>query len=56
MSHAFFVTAAYGVSFLALAGLVIWIIADHRGRRRELAELEESGVRRRSDRAAEPAA
>jgi heme exporter protein D len=49
-AHALYVAAAYAVSALALAGLVAWIVLDHRARRRELAELEASGARRRSDR------
>jgi heme exporter protein D len=49
-AHALYVTAAYVVSALAIAGLVTWIILDQRARRRELAELEASGARRRSDR------
>ncbi len=50
-AHALYVTAAYAVSALALGGLVAWIVLDLRARRRELAELEAAGVRRRSDRA-----
>lgn len=49
-AHALYVTAAYAVSALAIAGLVVWIFLDQRSRRRELAELEASGARRRSDR------
>ena len=49
-THALYVSAAYAISALVLAGLVIWILADQRGRRREMAELEASGARRRSDR------
>lgn len=49
-AHALYVSAAYAISALALAALVIWILADQRARRRELAELEASGLRRRSDR------
>lgn len=51
-AHAMYVTAAYGVSALVLAGLVLAILADQRARRREVAELEASGIRRRSDRSA----
>lgn len=51
-AHAAYVAAAYAVSALVLAGLVIAILADQRARRRELAELEAAGVRRRSDRGA----
>jgi heme exporter protein D len=48
-AHALYVAAAYGISAIVLACLVGWILADQRGRRREVAELEASGVRRRSD-------
>jgi heme exporter protein D len=49
-AHALYVTAAYGVSALAIAGLIAWVLFDGRARRREMAELEASGMRRRSDR------
>lgn len=49
MSHAIYVLAAYGLTGLALALLIGWIQLDQRARRRELAELEASGVRRRSE-------
>lgn len=55
-SHAAYVAAAYGLSALVIVALVGWILADQRARRRELAELEARGVRRRSDRRAAPAA
>lgn len=48
--HALYVAASYGISVLVLAGLAIWILADQRARRRELAELEAAGIRRRSQR------
>ncbi|MCO5145306.1 MAG: heme exporter protein CcmD [Aquamicrobium sp.] len=48
-AHALYVAAAYGVSALVLAGLALWILADQRARRREMAALEAAGVRRRSD-------
>jgi heme exporter protein D len=51
MTHALYVAAAYGISALALAGLTGWLLLDQRARRRELGELEASGVRRRSERA-----
>ncbi|MER9153630.1 heme exporter protein CcmD [Mesorhizobium sp. M0778] len=50
--HALYVTTAYAITAVVLAGLVGWILLDQRGRKRELAELEASGVRRRSDKAA----
>lgn len=56
MTHTFFVAAAYAASAIALIGLIVWTVADHRARKREIRELESSGIRRRSDKAAEPAA
>lgn len=50
-AHALYVTAAYAVSAIAIAGLVLWILADQRARKREMAELETAGHRRRSDKA-----
>ena len=49
-THALYVAAAYGLSALVLAGLALWIVADQRARRHEMAALEKAGVRRRSDR------
>lgn len=49
-AHDLYVTAAYAVSALAIAGLIAWILLDSRARRREMAELQASGARRRSDR------
>lgn len=48
-AHALYVTAAYGISALALAGLIAWVVLDQRARRREMTDLQESGMRRRSD-------
>ncbi len=48
-AHALYVTAAYTITVLALAGLIGWILLDQRARKRDLAELEAAGVRRRSD-------
>ena len=53
-AHALYVTAAYGATAVVLAGLIGWVLLDLRARRRELAELEASGIRRRSDKAAKP--
>jgi heme exporter protein D len=49
-AHALYVTAAYGISAIGLAGLIGWILLDQRARRHDLAELEAAGMRRRSDR------
>jgi len=48
-AHALFVTAAYTITVVVLAGLIGWILLDQRARKRELAALEAAGVRRRSD-------
>jgi heme exporter protein D len=50
MDHPYFVAAAYGITAIVLAALIGWILLDRLARQREMAELEASGVRRRSDR------
>ncbi|RWD78714.1 heme exporter protein CcmD [Mesorhizobium sp.] len=50
-AHALYVTAAYAITAIVLAGLIGWVLIDQRARRRDLAALEASGVRRRSDKA-----
>jgi heme exporter protein D len=50
-AHALYVTAAYGITAVTLAGLIGWVLLDQRARKRELAELEAAGIRRRSDKA-----
>ncbi len=47
-SHADFIIAAYGVTFVAVAVLASFVVADDRKQRRLLAELEARGIRRRS--------
>ncbi len=51
-THDLYVAAAYGITVLVLGCLIGWILLDQRARRRELAELEAAGVRRRSARKA----
>ena len=48
MTHTLYVAAAYGITALVIAGLIGWILLDQAQRRRELAELEQRGIRRRS--------
>ena len=48
MSHEAFVILSYAATALTLSGLLVGILLDGRARRRELAELEAQGVRRRS--------
>jgi heme exporter protein D len=50
MTHEAYVFAAYGATVLVLAGIAGWLAFEHRARRRELADLEARGIRRRSDR------
>jgi heme exporter protein D len=47
--HATFIVAAYAVATLVIAGLIIWVLIDHRAQRRLLADLEKRGVTRRSE-------
>ena len=46
--HAFFIVAAYAVTALVVAALILRAVIDHRAQVRALAELEGRGVRRRS--------
>jgi heme exporter protein D len=50
--HAAFIVIAYGFVALIVAGMIGWIVADHRRQTRSLADLEAHGVMRRSERAA----
>jgi heme exporter protein D len=45
-----FILSAYGISALAILGLLVWVILDARARRAEIQALEASGLRRRSAR------
>ena len=49
MTHTLYVAAAYGFSALGIAAVIGWILIDQAARRRELADLEKRGIRRRSD-------
>jgi heme exporter protein D len=53
-AHFGFVLAAYLVTAVVLAGMLLWIGLDGRAQRRRLAELEARGVRRRSAARARP--
>jgi heme exporter protein D len=46
--HAFFIVAAYAVTALVVAALILRAVVDHRAQVRALAELEGRGMRRRS--------
>jgi heme exporter protein D len=46
--HIGFIVAAYLVTVVVLAGLVLWILADGRAQKKRLAALDARGIRRRS--------
>lgn len=50
--HDWYVAAAYGLTAIVLAAMIGWILMDQSARRRELAELEARGARRRSEKGA----
>jgi heme exporter protein D len=49
--HAGYIIAGYLISFVVIAGLVIWYFAANRRVQARIEELEARGVRRRSDKA-----
>jgi len=52
-NHPGFILASYGLTVAVVAILFVWIVVDGRAQRRQLAELEARGVRRRSGRTAQ---
>ena len=50
--HGGFILVSYLATFLMIAGLIGWVLVDHAGLTRQLADLEARGVRRRSARPA----
>lgn len=50
MSHTFYISASYAVAAIVTLCLILWVWLDGRARQKELAELEASGIRRRSAR------
>jgi heme exporter protein D len=46
--HAGFILAAYAIALAVVAGLIAWIVVDHRAQTRILEDLERAGVTRRS--------
>jgi heme exporter protein D len=48
MNYAFYVFTSYGVATFVILCLIAWVWLDGRARRKELAQLEASGFRRRS--------
>ncbi|MGG2478642.1 heme exporter protein CcmD [Rhizobium sp. BR5] len=48
MTHAFYIGMSYAATGLVVLCLIAWVFLDGQARRRELKELEASGVRRRA--------
>ena len=44
--HAGFIIAAYAVTVTVVTSLIVWVLADGRARRADLATLEDSGITR----------
>ncbi|AMN38945.1 heme exporter protein CcmD [Rhodoplanes sp. Z2-YC6860] len=51
--HADFIVAAYAVAALVLVAMIGWVILDYRAQKQKLAQLENQGVTRRSERQVE---
>jgi heme exporter protein D len=51
--HAVYISAAYAVTFIAVAALVFFIVQDDRRQRQILADLERQGIRRRPAKSAD---
>ena len=50
--YASFIIGSYTLVAIVVAGLIVWIIADHRRQQASLQKLESEGVTRRSARKA----
>jgi heme exporter protein D len=50
--YASFIIGSYALVAIVVAGLIVWIIADHRRQQASLQKLESEGVTRRSTRKA----
>jgi heme exporter protein D len=48
--HTGFIVAAYAVTAVVLVALVLWVALDARLQKRRLADLDQRGVKRRSER------
>lgn len=49
-NHPGFILVSYGLTVVVMALLFAWIVVDGRAQRRQLAELEARGIKRRSGR------
>ena len=43
-----FILSAYGITFVVLALMIIWVLATYSRRKRDLARMEEAGLKRAS--------
>jgi heme exporter protein D len=48
MTHVFYIGMSYAATGLVVLCLIAWVVVDGQARKRELKELEASGVRRRT--------
>lgn len=48
MTHAFYIGMSYAATGLVVLCLIAWVVMDGQARKRELKQLEASGVRRRA--------
>ena len=48
MTHAFYIGMSYAATGLVVLCLIAWVVVDGQARKRELKELEASGMRRRT--------
>ena len=46
--HAGFIFASYAITFLVVAGLIVWVRLDGRAQLRELDAMKRRGLRRRA--------
>jgi heme exporter protein D len=49
MQYFGYIFASYAATVIVFGALIGWVVLDQRGRLKELEELEDQGVRRRSD-------
>ncbi|MDD9908294.1 MAG: heme exporter protein CcmD [Ahrensia sp.] len=42
-----FIASAYGVTFVVLMSMIVWVLVVQRQRRDKLARMEEAGLRRK---------
>ena len=52
--HAIFIITAYAAAAVVIAGLIVWVMIDHRAQKRVLGDLEARGISRRSAEVKEP--